>query len=85
MDSKKSGEIVSELLENEEVAFTYDNHYIYIQEGCEGGYDGSIYASKEDYENEVDCLDGGVCETIVAIIAVEFFTDISRNLTERGL
>ncbi len=73
------------LLEEEEVTFTYENHFIHIQERCEGGYDGSVYASEEDYENEMDCLDGRQVETIVAIAAVEFFIDISRDLTKRGL
>lgn len=85
MDSKELGKIVSELLENEEVTFNYDNHFIYIQERAEVGYEGDIYESKKEYETGEDCVDGGVCETIIAIVAVEFFTDIARDLTERGL
>jgi len=85
MTLKENSKIVNTLLEEEEVTFTYENHFIHIQESCEGGYDGSVYASEEDYNNEEDCLDGGQVETIVAIAAVEFFTDISRDLTERGL
>jgi len=85
MNSKELGEIVSELLENEEVTFTYDNHFIYIQERVEGGYEGDIYKSRTEYEAGEDCVDGGICETISAIAAIEFFTDIERDLTERGL
>ena len=85
MNSKELGKIVSELLENEEVTFTYDNHFIYIQERAEGGYEGDIYESEKEYEAGEDCIDGGICETIVAVIAIEFFTDMARDLTERGL
>lgn len=77
--------IVDELLKNEEVAFIYDNHLIHIQEHSEGGYDGSIFKSEEEYENKEDCLDGGICETIAAITAIEFFMDISRDLTDMEL
>jgi len=85
MTLEENTKIVNTLLEEEEVTFKYENHFIHIQESCEGGYDGSVYASEEDYKNEMDCLDGGQVETIVAIAAVEFFTDISRDLTKRGL
>jgi len=85
MTLEENSKIVNTLLEEEEVTFKYENHFIHIQESCEGGYDGSVYASEEEYENEEDCLDGGVCETIVAITAVEFFLDISRDLTKRGI
>ncbi len=77
-------EIVDTLLKNEEVTFKYDNHFIHIQEHSEGGYDGSVYSSEESYENEEDCLDGGICDTIAAVAAIEFFTDISRDLSNRG-
>ncbi len=63
----------------------YDNHFIYIQERVEGGYEGDVYESKKDYENGEDCLDGGICESIVAFIAIEFFLDISRDLTNQRL
>ena len=82
MNLKENAEIVETLLTDEEVTFTYDSHFIHIQEHSEGGYEGSIYNSKEDYEEGIDPLDGGVCETIVAITALEFFTDISRDLSE---
>ena len=80
MNSEEFMKIVEELLTNEEVEFSYDNHFIVIQDSSEGGYEGSVYLSKEDYEQENDCADGGFCETIVAVAAVEFFIDISRGI-----
>ena len=78
MNLNKYMKITEELLTNEEVEFFYDNHFIVIQESVEGGYDGSVYLSKEDFEQDNDCVDGGYCETIVA--AIEFFIDISRDI-----
>ena len=85
MNLEENTKIVNELLENQKVTFTYDNHFIHIQEHSESGYDGSVFNTQKEYDNQEECLDGGVCETIVAVIAVEFFMDIARDLTERGV
>ena len=85
MTLKENGEIVETLLTEEEVTFTYGKHFIEIFECSEGGYEGSVYASEKAFENEEEPLDGGTVETIVACVAIEFFIDISRELTERGL
>jgi len=85
MEREEFMKLTDILLTEEEITFTYDNHFIHVQESCEGGYDGSVYNSKEEYENAEDPIDGGSCETIVAIAAIEFFMDIARDLTEKGL
>ena len=82
MNKEQYFKIVDSLLINEEVTFTYDKHFIYIQERVDGGYEGDIYESKEAYENDEECLDGGVCESIVACVVIEFFMDIARDLTK---
>ena len=80
MDSIEIGKIVNELLETEEVTFTYNNHFIHIQESTEGGYDGSVFNNEMEYDNAEDPIDGGVCDSDVLIDVIEFFTDISRDL-----
>ncbi len=72
--------LIDQFLTEEEIGFTYKKYFIFIQEHSEGGYDGSVYSSKEDYENEEDCLDGGVCESLLAFIAINFFKEIADDL-----
>lgn len=44
------------------VNFHHKNKYIYIEEGMINiGYNGNIYLSKEDYENEEGSIDEGFC------------------------
>lgn len=86
MEREEYFKIVDILLTKEEVTFTYNNHFIYMQERVDGGYEADIYNSEEDHENElIDPIDGGIFETIVACVAVELAFEISRDLTERGL
>jgi len=73
------------LLEKEEVTFVYDDYFVEIFEHSEGGYEGNIFNSKEDYENELDPIDGGVIDTVVAIVSLEFFMDIARYLRDKTL
>ena len=71
------------LLEKEEVLFFFNNFYIYIQERVEGGYEGDIYASEEAFDNGEEPIDGGVCDSILPYIAIEFFKDMTKDLEAR--
>jgi hypothetical protein len=83
MTQTKLEEIVNKLLEQEEVLFHYNNYYIYIQEKVDGGYEGDIYESEEAFDNGENPLDGGICDSIVAIAAIEFFKEICEDLKKR--
>ena len=74
-------EVLTKVLEErEEVGFNYNNHYIYIQTHSEGGFDGSVYNSKTEYDNEQECIDGGVCEEVLACVAIDVFIKIADDL-----
>ena len=68
------------LIKNEEVLFSFNGYYIYIQERVEGGYEGDIYASEEAFDNGEEPIDGGVCDTEVPFIAIEFFKKVANDL-----
>jgi hypothetical protein len=73
-------EIVDTLLKNKEVSFNYKNHFLYVQERADGDYECDIYESKSDFENEGEIIDGGICETIIAAVAIQFFIDTIEEL-----
>ena len=75
--------ISEKLLENEEVLFSFNGYYIYIQERVEGGYEGDIYASEEAFDNGEEPIDGGVCEAILPFIAIEFFKEVANDLKRK--
>lgn len=75
--------IVNILLEKEEVIFSFNSFYIYIQERLEGGYEGDIYESEEAFDNGKEPLDGGMCDSVLAFIAIEFFKDMAEDLKAR--
>ena len=74
-------EVLTKVLEErEEVDFNHNNYYIYIQTHSEGGFDGSIYNSKAEYDNEEECLDGGVCEVDEAYVEIDVFIQIADDV-----
>jgi hypothetical protein len=84
MTQAKLDKIIHILLAEEEVLFHFNNHYIYIQERVEGGYEGDIYTSEEAFDNGEDPLDGGICESVSALTSIVYFLDISRDLEARS-
>lgn len=72
--------ISEKLLENEEVLFSFNGYYIYIQERVEGGYEGDIYASEKSFDNGEEPIDGGVCDSELPFIAIEFFKEVANDL-----
>ena len=80
MTTQEYTKLTKILEEQEEVAFTHNNHFIFVQTCSEGGFDGSVYNSKDEYENEEEPLGGGVTETILECVALGFFIEISDNL-----
>ena len=72
--------IIKKLEEQEEVLFTYKNHYIYIQERVDGGFEGDIYESEKAFDNGEDALDGGICDCQTATEALQFFQDMVHEL-----
>lgn len=72
---------MAEYLENgEEITLHEGNFIITIDCGSEG-YNGNLYLSKEDLENE-EVFDGGICDG-TAEDAIEFFIDLAREHSER--
>jgi len=84
MNEKEILELVNELFENEEVSFMYKNYFINIFENSNGEYEGNIYNSKEDYENDKECEDGGICESVISVVAIYFFKEIADELIKNG-
>ena len=75
--------IVKTLEEQEEVLFTYKNHYIYIQERIEGGFESDIYESEQSFDNGENAIDGGICDSILATVAIEFFIEMVNELINK--
>ena len=84
MTTQEHIDLTKELEENEEVSFNYNEHFIHIQTHSEGGFDGSIYNSEDNYRNDEDCIDGGICEAILECVAIGFFMEIADDL-QRGV
>lgn len=85
MKQKEIGNLVEKLLTAGEITFIYDDNFIEIFEHSEGGYEGNVYKSEEAFNNEEEPLDGGICSSIVGVIVLSFFMDISREITDREI
>lgn len=83
MKPKTLEKISNILLEKEEVLFSFNGFYIYIQEKVDGGYEGDIYASEVAFDNGEEPIDGGVCDSVLPFVAIEFFKDMIRDLKAR--
>ena len=80
MTTQEHIDLTKALEEHEEVSFNYNEHFICIQTHSEGGFDGSIYNSEDNYSNDEDCSDGGICEAILECVAIGFFMELVDNL-----
>jgi len=69
--------LAQKLESEEEITFTHNDKFIYIQKRVDEDYEGDIYDSEEAYNNEdIEPLDGGICESESALDAIEFFKDL---------
>ena len=75
--------ISEKLLENEEVLFSFNGFYIYIQERVDGGFEGDIYESEAAFDNGEEPIDGGVCDSVLPNVAIEFFKEMTEDLKGR--
>ncbi len=74
------------LKEKREIEISHNFHYITIFENSEGDWEGNVYDGESYiFDTESEPLDGGICETEDELTAIEFFTEISINLTNQGL
>lgn len=71
--------LAEQLKKEKEITIEHKQFTIYIQESCEGGFDGSVYLKKDYLENEdeAEVLDGGLCESEDELTAIKFFLDIA--------
>ena len=83
MKPKTLEKISNMLLEKEEVLFSFNGFYIYIQEKVDGGYEGDIYESEEAFDNGEEPIDGGICDSVLPYIAIEFFKEMTEDLKVR--
>ncbi len=75
--------ISEKLLKEEEVLFSCNGFYIYIQERVAGGYEGDIYESEAAFDNGEEPIDGGVCDSVLPFVAIEFFKEMTEDLKAR--